>query len=72
MERGTYLYDETSENLTLTTTVDTNGDFGVNDSPTLPATTVVNAHTRNSINGEPILTTTEGLDSVVFYRVKAP
>jgi hypothetical protein len=72
MERGAYLYDETSGNLPLTTIVDTNGEFGVNDSVTLPATTVMHAHTNNTINGEPILTTIQGLDTVVFYRVKAP
>jgi hypothetical protein len=37
MERGTYVYDATTGNVTFTTTVDTNGENGVNDSPTLPA-----------------------------------
>ena len=30
MERGTYVYDATTGNVTFTTTVDTNGAFGVN------------------------------------------
>ena len=41
MERGTYVYDATTGNVTFTTTVDTNGENGVNDSPTLPAIVVV-------------------------------
>jgi hypothetical protein len=72
IERGTYVSDEASETLTLTTTVDTNGEFGVNDSATLPATLVVHADTRSSINGEPSLTTSEGPDVVTFFRIKAP
>lgn len=41
MERGTYVYDAIAEKVTFTTTVDTNGAFGVNDSPILPAVVVI-------------------------------
>ena len=72
MERGTYLFDNTAETLTLSTVVDTNGEFGVNDSSTLPATMTVNAHMRNSVDGIPTLTITQGGESLEFYPVKAP
>ena len=72
MERGTYLFDGAAETLTLTTVVDTNGGFGVNDSSTLPATTTVNAHMRNSVDGIPTPTITQGAESLEFYPVKVP
>ena len=38
------MYDTTTGNVTFMTTVDTNGAFGVKDSPTLPAVRVVQAN----------------------------
>jgi hypothetical protein len=74
MERGTYVYDAATETLTLTTSVDTNGEFGVNDSPTLPATTTLNAHLRNMVGVHHTLTISAGpgTDTIEFYPVKAP
>ena len=60
MERGTYVTDATTGNVTFTTTVDTNGAFGVNDSPTLPAVVVVLANIEGALGQYDSLRFTDG------------
>jgi hypothetical protein len=73
MERGTYVYDDTTGNVTLTTTVDTNGEFGVNESLTLPATTMVHAQINNALGGDfDFLRIDTGTETDFFDRIKVP
>ena len=73
MERGTYLYDVTTGNVTFTTTVDTNGAFGVNDSPTLPAVGFVQANITAALGSFDFLRITEAPNVFVdFERVRVP
>lgn len=73
MERGTYVYDVTTGNVTFTTTVDTNGAFGVNDSPTLPAVGVVQANIEEALGQFDFLRITEAPNTfVLFDRVRVP
>jgi hypothetical protein len=73
MERGTYVYDATTGNVTFTTTVDTNGRFGVNDIPTLPAVGVVQANFVGGLIQIDTLRITEAPNELVdFDRVRVP
>ena len=73
MERGTYVYDATTGNVTFTTTVDTNGAFGVNDSPTLPTVGVVQANITAPFGPSDFLRITEAPNVFVdFHRVRVP
>ena len=73
MERGTYVYDATMGNVTFTTTVDTNGAFGVNDSLTLPAVGVVQANITAALGQFDFLRITEAPNEFVdFHRVRVP
>jgi hypothetical protein len=73
MERRTYVYDATRGNVTFTTTVDTNGAFGVNESPTLPAVGVVQANITAALGPFDSLRITEAPNqSVNFDRVLVP
>jgi hypothetical protein len=73
MERGTYVYDETTGDVTFTTTVDTNGAFGVNESPTLPAVDVVQVKVEQALGQFDFLTFTEAPNQTVnFLRVRVP
>ena len=73
MERGTYVYDATTGNVTFTTTVDTNGAFGVNESPTLPAVDVVQVKIEQALGQFDFLTLTEAPnENVNFLRVRVP
>ena len=73
MERGTYVYDATTGNVTFTTTVDTNGAFGVNDSPTLPAVGAGQANITATLGPFDSLRITEAPNEFVdFDRVRAP
>jgi hypothetical protein len=73
MERGTYVYDATTGNVTFTTTVDTNGAFGVNDIPTLPAVWVVQANFVGGLIQIDTLRITEAPNEFVdFDRVRVP
>ena len=77
MERGTYVVDTSTGNVTLTTTVDTDGAFGVNESPTLPATTVVMAQIGISSAGLgddfDFLSVDEGTGNIAnFFRINVP
>jgi hypothetical protein len=73
MERGTYVYDAIAGKVTFTTTVDTNGAFGVNDSPTLPAVGVVQATIEQSLGQFDFLyTRPTPSELVVFDRVRVP
>lgn len=75
MERGTYVYDATTGNVTFTTTVDTNGAFGVNDIPILllPADDVVQANFVGSLIQIDTLRITEAPNEFVdFDRVRVP
>ena len=73
MERGTYVYDATTGYVTFTTTVDTNGVFGVNDSPTLPADGVVQANITAPLGQFDSLRITEPTNVFVdFDRVWVP
>jgi len=67
MERGTYSFDQATGNMTFTTTIDTNGLDGVNNSPTLPAVSVVQVQ----LNGDD-LRIIDGPDTVFFDRVRVP
>lgn len=49
MERGTYVYDGTLRKITFTTTVDTNGEGGLNEVATLPAVETVGVSVSRSI-----------------------
>jgi len=73
MERGTYVHNATTGDVTFTTTVDTNGPFGVNASPILPAV-VVNQVTIDQALGQfDFMTFTEAPnESVNFLRVRVP
>ncbi|HSQ52414.1 MAG TPA: hypothetical protein VLL94_14260 [Nitrospiraceae bacterium] len=73
MERGTYVYDAATETLTFTTTVDTNGAFGVNESLTLPAVGVVQAIVEPAPGQFDFLRVTETPNTFVrFDRVRVP
>ena len=73
MERGTYVYDATTGNVTFTTTVDTNGSFGVNDIPTLPAVGVVQANfVGGNVLSDTLRITEAPNEFVDFDRVRAP
>ena len=75
MERGTYVYDAIAEKVTFTTTVDTNGAFGVNDSPTLPAVVVIpgKIEQASDLGQFDVLRITEGPNqNVIFERVRVP
>jgi hypothetical protein len=73
MERGTYVYDATTGNVTFMTTVDTNGAFGVNDSPTLPAVGAVQANITAALGPFDFLRITESPNVFVdFDRVRVP
>lgn len=73
MERGTYVYDAIAGRVTFTTTVDTNGAFGVNDSPTLPAVGVVQATVEESLGQFDFLSIRETPSELVtFGRVRVP
>jgi hypothetical protein len=73
MERGTYLYDATTGNVTFTTTVDTNGVFGVNESPTLPAVDVVQADISDALGQFDFLRFTSAPNEFVYFdRVRVP
>jgi hypothetical protein len=73
MERGTYVYDAIAGRVTFTTTVDTNGAFGVNDSPTLPALGVVQATIEESLGQFDFLNIRETPSELVtFGRVRVP
>lgn len=73
MERGTYVYDAIAGNVTFTTTVDTNGAFGVNESPTLPAVVVIPGKIEQALGQFDFLTVTEAPNqNVNFERVRVP
>jgi hypothetical protein len=74
IERGTYVYDAGTGNLTLTTTLDTNGDFGANDSSTLPSVSPLHAIIQSDGIGGGLdyLILESGPDRVFFHRIKAP
>jgi len=73
MERGTYVYDATTGNVTFTITVDTNGAFGVNESTTLPAVGVVQANITAALGPLDFLRITEAPNEFVdFERVRVP
>ncbi len=73
MERGTYVYDAIAGKVTFTTTVDTNGAFGVNDSPTLPFVGVVQATIEESLGQFDFLDIRETPSELVtFGRVRVP
>jgi hypothetical protein len=73
MERGTYVYDATTGNVTFTTTVDTNGADGVNDSPTLPAVVVVQMIVTATLGQNDFLRVEFAPNSFIFFdRVRVP
>jgi hypothetical protein len=73
MERGTYVYDATTGNVTFTTTVDTNGANGVNDSPTLPAIVVVQMIVTEALGQFDFLQVQFEPNSFIhFNRVRVP
>ena len=73
MERGTYVYDATTGNVEFTTTVDTNGAFGMNDSASLPAVRVVQATVEESLGQLDFLNYRETpSELVVFGCVRVP
>jgi hypothetical protein len=73
MERGTYVYDATTGNVTFTTTVDTNGALGGNADPTLPAVSVVQANFVGGLIQIDSLRITEAPNELVdFDRVRVP
>jgi hypothetical protein len=73
MERGTYVYDATTGNVTFTTTVDTNGALGGNADPTLPAVGVVQANFVGGLIQIDTLRFNDGPNAVAdFDRVRVP
>lgn len=67
------MYDATTGNVTFTTTVDTNGAFGVNDSLKLPAAGVVQANITAALGSFDSLRITEAPNVFVdFERVRVP
>jgi hypothetical protein len=73
MERGTYVYDATTGNVTFTTTVDTNGANGANDSPTLPAIVVVQMIVTEALGQFDFLQVQFAPNSFIhFDRVRVP
>lgn len=72
MERGTYIFDSTTGTLTLTTTVDTNGAFGIND-PASPGASAVHAEITQSFGWDlDFLHIDDAGDLVIFDRIKTP
>jgi hypothetical protein len=73
MERGTYVYDATTGNVTFTTTVDTNGAFGANESPRLPGVEVVNMVVTETLGLDDfLLVEYEPRSYIYFDRVRVP
>lgn len=67
------MYDATTGNVTFTTTVDTNGAFGVNDSLKLPAVIVIPGTIGQALGQFDFLTVTEAPNQPVnFDRVRVP
>lgn len=73
IERGTYVFDTVTGNMTLTTTVDTNGEFGFNDAATLPAVTTNSIQISSVFGGDDFMRIDDGGPDVVFFdRVRVP
>jgi hypothetical protein len=73
MERGTYVFDTVTGDLTVTTTVDTNREFGFNDSLTLPASVTEHVVLSSSLTPDlDFMYIEEGTDRVFFDRIKVP
>lgn len=73
VERGTYVFDAVTGNLTLTTTVDTNGEFGFNDATTLPAVTANTIQITFVFGADDYMRLDDGGPDVVYFdRVRAP
>jgi hypothetical protein len=73
MERGTYVYDAIAGTMTFTTTVDTNGAFGVHDPLTSQEDDVVQATIEESLGQFDFLGITEAPNAFVrFDRVRVP
>lgn len=72
VERGTYTFDAATGTLTMTTTVDTNGEFGMND-PAAPGVSVVHIEISQTFGWDlDFLRLDDGTDLAVFDRVKVP
>jgi hypothetical protein len=73
MERGTYVLDQATGNVTFTTTLDTNGNFGVNDSLTLPAVSIQHTHIGVALGGDPdFLQIDDPTGLASFDRIRVP
>jgi hypothetical protein len=73
MERGTYVYDATTGNVTFTTTVDTNGAFGANESPRLPGVDVVHMMVTATLGRDDFLQVEYAPSSYIYFdRVRVP
>lgn len=72
IERGTYLFDAATGNVTLTTTVDTNGAFGFNDVSTLPAVTTNTIQIISVFGGDDYMHLRDGAAVASFDRVRVP
>ena len=73
MERGTYVYDATTGNVTFTTTVDTNGTFGANESLNLPGHDVVHMVVTATLGRDDFLQVEYAPNSYIYFdRVRVP
>lgn len=72
VERGTYTFDATTGTLTMVTTVDTNGEFGIND-PAAPGASVAHVEISQAFGWDlDFLRLDDGTGLVIFDRVKVP
>jgi len=72
MERGTYIFDAAAGTLAFTTTVDTNGEFGIDD-PAAPGVSVVHVEVSQAFGWDlDFLRMDDGTGIVVFDRIKVP
>ena len=73
LERGTYVFTAATGNLTLITTVDTNGAFGFNDSPTLPVSSIEQLELQSSLTPDlDFMRLSDGAGIILFDRIKVP
>lgn len=72
IERGTYAYNLGTSTLTVTTTLDTNGEFGFNDAQALPSTGSSKLTINSTFGGFDHMTIGENQDVVLLDRVRAP
>jgi hypothetical protein len=72
IERGTYVFDAATGDVTLTTTVDTNGEFGFNDAAALPVVTTARIQITSVFGDDDYMRLDDASEVVYFDRVRVP